>query len=139
MRSASVLIFALIFLLGALPLAAQQPPETEGQSGVQQQQRDDDEEGEAFFGELEQDKVDAFAEVFPKVRQLEKDFIDRLRNRQEGDDTRQMQDELSRERMELIEDAGLTSEEYRQIVEGMAESEDLREYVEDQMPDDFDD
>ena len=137
MRSASVLILALVFLLAALPLAAQEPPETQEQAGGQQAQ--DDDEGEAFFGELEQEKVDAFAEVYPKVRQLEQDFIERLRNREEGDDTRQMQDDLSRERMELIEEAGLTSEEYRQIVEGMAESEDLREYIEDQMPSDFDD
>ncbi|MCP1728378.1 TolA-binding protein [Natronospira proteinivora] len=137
MTRASLMLLALILLFGAHAALAQEPPETDPETSPSAQQRDDDDEEEAFFGDLEQSKVDSFAEVHPRIRELEQDFVRRLRDREEGQDTREMQRELSEERLEMIEDAGLTSEEYRQILEGMAQSEDLREYIEDQYPEDF--
>lgn len=113
------------FLLPSGLLFAQQMPEQ------QLEEQEEEAEEERIFGDLEEEDVDAFAEVHPKVKEREQEFIQALRNREDGQDSAEMQDEFSQERRQMIEDAGLSMQLYRQILSAMARNEELREYVEE--------
>jgi len=116
----------LFFLCGSV--AAQQMPEQ------QMEEQEQEAEQERTFGELSQEDVDAFIEAYPKVRELEQGFIQRLRDRDDDVDASTLQREHAEERLELIEEAGLDSERYRQILGGMARSDELRDYIESRLP-----
>ena len=96
----------------------------------QQAEQEQEAEEDRIYGELSESDVEAFAEVHYQVRRLERDFAQQLRNRGDDDDPAEMQREMTRERIALIEDAGLNSERYRQILSAMARNEELRDRVE---------
>jgi phosphoglycerate-specific signal transduction histidine kinase len=114
------------FLLGGFHGAAMAQAMPEQAQAEQEQEAED----ERVYGELSESDVEAFAEVHYQVRRLERDFAQQLRNRGEDDDPAEMQREMTRERMALIKDAGLTSERYRQILGAVARNEELRSRVE---------
>ncbi|MEA5445886.1 DUF4168 domain-containing protein [Gammaproteobacteria bacterium AB-CW1] len=98
----------------------------------QMEQQEQEAEEDAIFGELDREEVDAFASVHYRVVELERDFVQRLRNRDEGQDAGEMQREMTRERLEMIREAGLDSESYQRVRSAMARNEALRDYIEEQ-------
>jgi len=114
------------FLLGGFHGAVMAQALPDEQQAEQEQEAEED----RIYGELSESDVEAFAEVHYQVRRLERDFAQQLRNRGDDDDPAEMQREMTRERIALIEDAGLNSERYRQILSAMARNEELRDRVE---------
>jgi hypothetical protein len=110
--------------------AEQQTPEEQ----IGQQQGSQEEE--ARYGGLDPDEVDAFIRAFPRIRKLEREFADALR---ELDDPERgadlLQEALLRGRKEVLEKEGLDSETYRAIQGTMVRNELLREHVESRIED----
>ena len=118
------IVLLLFFPFASGAVMAQAMPE----QAQAEQEREAEED--RVFGELSEEDVEAFARAQLEVRELERDFAQQLRNREEGDDPAEMQQEMTQKRLELIEDAGLSSEMYRRILGAMARNEALRDHVE---------
>lgn len=116
MRSILATVLALFLLPGA----------------VFAQQSDEDSERQQMFGSIPEADINAFIEVYPRVRASEQAFVEALRNRSEDQDPAAMQDQFSQERRAMIEDAGLSMQRYRQILSAMARSDDLRNYIQEE-------
>ncbi|MGM0595177.1 MAG: DUF4168 domain-containing protein [Pseudomonadota bacterium] len=75
------------------------------------------------------EKLGQFVDAFVEVRELEQGFTSKLENIEDQEEAQALQQQTQQEMIGAVEDAGLSVEEYNNIVAAMRQDPELRDEI----------
>jgi len=83
--------------------------------------------------EVDDQTLERFVQAYGEVQEIRRDLTSKLSNAQDQEQAQQLQQEAQTEMVGAVQDAGLSPDEYNRIASQMANDQELRQRVIDQL------